>query len=1111
MHHLQVGAPFSSLIQHFSAEIYKLFTIYKSVYIHKVKLAGLCQDLQQFRTNIQRYEPKDRVITQADINAYNEITDLIGTFTAFFVSLSQANFLETLVTSKVDEASKVIADFRDRFNSLVIPLQIIMTDPCPTHARQEIIDAQADVHDLEAILPNAIKNDPMLDSKDIEIIKQRILELDFISNQLHNMEEIQRKKEDAQLAIVEQEKINEAFLELESFRFNHEDFEIQKKIGSGGFADVFLGYQKSTGKIVAIKKLHSSKFTAHHFEMFKREIKIESSLKHFAILPFIGIVVEPPFYIVTEYMSGNSLFSRIHDRRNPLSPTKLTIIALGVAYGLLHMHSLNMLHRDIKSLNILLNADDYPMICDFGMSRSFCAGNDQLTGGIGTAQWMAPEVMASRPYTEKADVYSYGIMLWEMLTSDYPFRGLRDVQVTVSVMQNDIRPIIPQDCPPKLSQLIQKCWAREPETRPNFATIVKAFESGKMDFPGTNRDDVVSYINQFQNRKEQVHDFDPEITSSESLETILLQFKDPKTITSAAEKLNMIVTNPQWHTLLETSSFIGIVLDAAYNCTNSQLALNLISIVSGIMKDKDYRKVFFDFNGGKSILLLFTKFGTTSMTHAISILNEIVQNVSITFGQEQFVKIAPFLVSNEMPVRLASVELIKKIITKNLYQDENLFSVFVNNLLANLIAEGLEPILIEALEVLFLFSNFKETFSFAVNNANAAHCIFGLANHNNKNIAQRAIELSYMMTSHSLPPPKTITFIIDEFSQIIELENYEIQVVMLKIISNLIKTPTAINKLITTEKAISSFQKCLHSTNVRVLVNTLKLYCAFLENKNSFNSFVCHANDIVSLLEFNDSCVVKLSAFCLIQVAATSSTISYTDSLANFLKSSLQNENKNLNYVLRLIGAIGSSVKGASFLSESGVVKYLFPYLESKDDNIVILVLKDLCTISSSYPLSTELVKIIDSVYKLVSFPQFLPYPLIFLANIVIQPQAAVKCAPQISYFIDQLELTDSPDNLVRSFLAIERIVSVPEALQLIKETTIKNLVDIMETYVKEEYHSSVYKILDYLSASQPARTAISSSNFPSVLFNSLNEMATSDPLRPSFIRIMSRCSLSLP
>ncbi|EAX90676.1 hypothetical protein TVAG_495130 [Trichomonas vaginalis G3] len=128
-------------------------------------------------------------------------------------------------------------------------------------------------------------------------------------------------------------------------------------------------------------------------------------MNHFAVIGLIGVTQEPPYYIVSEFMPKENLFKCLHSNIPP-TPTQRTIIALGVAIGLSYMHRNNYIYRDIKSLNILLDADEYPKICDFGISRFVPQSRDLMTGGVGTAQWEAPEVINNEPYTEKADVYS---------------------------------------------------------------------------------------------------------------------------------------------------------------------------------------------------------------------------------------------------------------------------------------------------------------------------------------------------------------------------------------------------------------------------------------------------------------------------------------------------------------------------------------------------------------------------------------------------------------------------------------------------------------------------------------------------------------------------------
>ena len=141
----------------------------------------------------------------------------------------------------------------------------------------------------------------------------------------------------------------------------------------------------------------------------------------------------------------------------------------------LHSGKPPILHRDLKSANILLDESYTAKVCDFGLSR-LKAQERSMTGNCGTVQWMAPEVLANADYNEKADVYSYGIILWEMLSRECPFEGMTPIQCALAVLNRNKRPEIPKWCPQPLQALIRACIKKDPEERPMFSEILEALD-----------------------------------------------------------------------------------------------------------------------------------------------------------------------------------------------------------------------------------------------------------------------------------------------------------------------------------------------------------------------------------------------------------------------------------------------------------------------------------------------------------------------------------------------------------------------------------------------------------------------------------------------------------
>lgn len=283
-----------------------------------------------------------------------------------------------------------------------------------------------------------------------------------------------------------------------NFVIKHEDVELGKQIGKGQSGTVSVGKYK--GNEVAVKILYRRALSQPELESFRREILVLSLLDYPSLLKLYGYTEEPPFYILTDYMANGSLFDYLRKSPDKLTPTHRTLIALDVARGLEYLHSRNIIHRDMKSLNVLLDSNLRAKICDFGMVR--IKQNAPMTGLIGTPHWMAPEVFMSIPtYNEKVDVFSYGILLWELLTSDMPYNGMKQVDITIGVTNGTLRPPFPPGPTTPLMQLIEKCWAQDPNDRPTMKQVVDDLEnSSKYHFTDTNESVFRSLVSKPKHR-----------------------------------------------------------------------------------------------------------------------------------------------------------------------------------------------------------------------------------------------------------------------------------------------------------------------------------------------------------------------------------------------------------------------------------------------------------------------------------------------------------------------------------------------------------------------------------------------------------------------------------
>jgi len=191
-----------------------------------------------------------------------------------------------------------------------------------------------------------------------------------------------------------------------------------------------------------------------------------------------------------EYMSGGSLKDILADCRQKkeyLSRRICYEYAMDCAQGMKYLHEAfpRILHRDLKPANLLITKPPDKggrpelKIADFGLSRvlgpvkATASERYRLTGGTGSLRYMAPEVAANQPYNEKADVYGFGVILWEMLANDLPYKKLHTNNFYKEVVKKKVRPPIDLTWPEEISSLIQECWDENPDKRPTFRRIIE--------------------------------------------------------------------------------------------------------------------------------------------------------------------------------------------------------------------------------------------------------------------------------------------------------------------------------------------------------------------------------------------------------------------------------------------------------------------------------------------------------------------------------------------------------------------------------------------------------------------------------------------------------------
>ncbi|KAI0494477.1 hypothetical protein KFK09_024615 [Dendrobium nobile] len=280
-----------------------------------------------------------------------------------------------------------------------------------------------------------------------------------------------------------QERLKTAILNFEGSSVNaiqYSDWEIDRsllkigdKIGSGSSGDLYRG--SYLDQDVAIKVLRSEHLNETMRVEFAQELMILREVQHKNVVRFVGACSNPPhFCIITEYMHGGSLYDYMHKQKNILELSLLLKFALDVCNGMNYLHQKNIIHRDLKTANLLMDNNQVVKVADFGVAR-FQNQGGVMTAETGTYRWMAPEVINHQPYDQKVDIFSFAIVLWELATSKIPYNTMTPLQAALGVRQG-MRPELPENMHPTLLDLMQRCWETLPAKRPSFSEIIAELE-----------------------------------------------------------------------------------------------------------------------------------------------------------------------------------------------------------------------------------------------------------------------------------------------------------------------------------------------------------------------------------------------------------------------------------------------------------------------------------------------------------------------------------------------------------------------------------------------------------------------------------------------------------
>ncbi|KAL4623927.1 tyrosine-protein kinase Blk-like [Arapaima gigas] len=252
-----------------------------------------------------------------------------------------------------------------------------------------------------------------------------------------------------------------------------ETLKMVKKLGAGQFGEVWMGYYKNTQK-VAIKTLKEGSMEP---EAFLQEANLMKQLQHDKLVRLYAVVTKEPIFIVTEFMANGSLldFLKTEDG-NKLELPKLIDMSAQIAEGMAYIEKKNYIHRDLRAANVLVSESLHCKIADFGLARVIDNEYTAQEGAKFPIKWTAPEAINFGTFSIKSDVWSFGILLTEVVTyGRVPYPGMTNPEVVRNLCRNYRMPC-PEHCPYELYDIMMKCWNNQPEERPTFEYLQDTLE-----------------------------------------------------------------------------------------------------------------------------------------------------------------------------------------------------------------------------------------------------------------------------------------------------------------------------------------------------------------------------------------------------------------------------------------------------------------------------------------------------------------------------------------------------------------------------------------------------------------------------------------------------------
>ena len=268
--------------------------------------------------------------------------------------------------------------------------------------------------------------------------------------------------------------------EINPFLLDPSEFQTFRRLGKGSFGDVFSATYRDFEVAMKQMLLEDDEITKELLEEFEGECEVMAKLSCPFIVDFLGYFLEPKPTIILQFMPKGSLRHVLEGKSELTWPQRIKM-ATDISKGLTFLHQKNILHLDLKSMNVLVDDCFNAKICDFGLVKikenirtSTASKETKPESAVGTPAWMAPELFDLFPkYSTKSDIYALGTIFWEIYSRKTPFSKVVVPSLIPMLIMQGKREVIGEDCPEVFAAIIKESWEKDPELRPTAEEIVE--------------------------------------------------------------------------------------------------------------------------------------------------------------------------------------------------------------------------------------------------------------------------------------------------------------------------------------------------------------------------------------------------------------------------------------------------------------------------------------------------------------------------------------------------------------------------------------------------------------------------------------------------------------